>query len=63
MSADTEQEILAELDEAGPATAKEIADNTGISESTVRRYLHRLENTGRVESDDYHRRDRVWMLP
>jgi DNA-binding IclR family transcriptional regulator len=58
-----EQEILDEIAEAGPATTAEVARNTGLPLSTVRRYLHKLENTGRIESDDYHRRDRVWMLP
>jgi DNA-binding IclR family transcriptional regulator len=58
-----EDEVLHEVQETGPATAAELAATSGFSESTVRRYLHKLENAGKVESDDYHRRGRVWMTP
>lgn len=53
--------VLAEVRDMGPTTAREIATETGLSESTVRRVLRHLEQTGLVESDNYQRRSHVWM--
>jgi predicted ArsR family transcriptional regulator len=53
--------VLAEVRDMGPVTAAQIAHETGLSESTVRRTLSTLEETGHVESDDYQRRGRVWL--
>ena len=54
-------EVLEEVRTVGPATVTQIAAGTGLSESTVRRALQALERVGRVESDDYHRRSRVYL--
>jgi DNA-binding IclR family transcriptional regulator len=53
--------ILAEVREMGPVSTAQIAEGTGLSESTVRRALLELKETGYVESDSYQRRGRVWM--
>jgi predicted ArsR family transcriptional regulator len=53
--------VLDEVREVGPATAKDIALNTGLKEPTVRRHLAELEAAGFVESDSYQRRARVFM--
>jgi predicted ArsR family transcriptional regulator len=45
----------------GPVTVAEIAAQTGVSESSVRRHLAELESSGLIESDDYQRRARVFM--
>jgi predicted ArsR family transcriptional regulator len=53
--------VLAEVRDMGPVTVAEIAAQTGVSESSVRRHLAELESSGLIESDDYQRRARVFM--
>lgn len=53
--------VLAEVRDMGPVSAADIAIQVGLSESSVRRHLAYLEETGLVESDDYQRRARVFL--
>lgn len=53
--------VLAEVRDMAPVTVAEIAEETGLSQSTVRRHLARLEEAGLVEWDDYQRRSRVYF--
>lgn len=55
--------VLAEVRDMAPVTVADIAVGTGLSKSTVRRYLAELESCGLVESDDYQRRARVYLDP
>lgn len=55
--------VLAEVRDAGPTTVAEIATNVGLSLTTVRRALERLEASQLVESEAYQRRSRVYMEP
>lgn len=60
-SEDVNDVVLAEVREMGPVSAAQIAEGTGLSESTVRRALSTLEKSGQVEAEDYQRRGRVWL--
>lgn len=53
--------VLAEVRDMGPVTAGAVARAVGLSESTVRRHLARLESAQLVESDNYQRRARVYL--
>lgn len=55
--------VLAEVRDMGPVTVAQIARGVGLSATTVRRALSRLEASELIESDNYHRRDRVYMTP
>lgn len=56
----TRETVLAEVREAGPLTAKQIAENLGFPQSNVRRALRRLEKEGTVWSDNYQLPARVY---
>lgn len=53
--------VLAEVREMFPTTVREIVEQTGLAESTVRRALVCLKDQGLVESENYQRDARVWM--
>jgi hypothetical protein len=59
MPVDVRNEVLTEVREVN-GTAKQIAENIGLPESTVRSALKRLEAEGLVWSDNYQRRARVY---
>jgi DNA-binding Lrp family transcriptional regulator len=58
---DTDALVFAEVQEIGPAPVAEIAAGVGLSPSTVRSALKRLEAAGDIESDNYQLRARVFM--
>lgn len=53
--------VLAEVREVGPVTVAQIVDGIGVSETTVRTALKRLEKAGLVGSDNYQLPARVWI--
>jgi predicted ArsR family transcriptional regulator len=54
MNPETIEAVLGEVREMGPVTAAEIAESTGLSETSVRGALKRLEQFGAVASDAYY---------
>lgn len=62
MQADhTDDIVLAEVREMGPVTVAQIASGIDFSAPIVRVALNRLKEAGLVESDDYQRRESVWL--
>jgi predicted ArsR family transcriptional regulator len=57
----TDDVVLAEVREMGPVTVAEIARGTGVSEPMIRIALHRLQEAGLVESDNYQKKAAVWL--
>jgi Mn-dependent DtxR family transcriptional regulator len=61
MADHTDDIVLTEVREMGPITVAQIATGTDVSAPMVRVALHRLQEAGLVESDDYQRRESVWL--
>lgn len=53
--------VLAEVRDMGPITVLNVAGNLGIAESSARRLLKQLEESGLIESDDYQLLARVFI--